>query len=181
MLALLSAGLVQKFQAYLIYLSLIRNKNPRLVSFFSKIPPFYLYVAMVSPFHPQFSPANWWHAQSFFSSVCCHENTSVYFCCVRITAIIHHSKTADQATHSAQVNYLLFAIKQWSLVRSFQVYTVYCTCLQVGWEPDRISNASEQSYWCRKESFFVLPRPNMACPRALAWCHLSGRVLDVFL
>ena len=36
MLALLSAGLVQKFQAYLFYLSLIRNKNPRPFSFFQK-------------------------------------------------------------------------------------------------------------------------------------------------
>ena len=35
-LALLSAGLVQKFQAYLFYLSLIRNKNPRPFSFFQK-------------------------------------------------------------------------------------------------------------------------------------------------
>ena len=53
----------------LVGLSLIWTKNPRRFSFFSKIPPFHLYVAMVSPCHPQFSRANWWHAQSFFSSV----------------------------------------------------------------------------------------------------------------
>ena len=68
-LALLSIGLLRKFEAYLVYLSLIWSKNPRCFSFFSKIPPFHLYVAMVSPCHPQFSRANWWHAQSFFSSV----------------------------------------------------------------------------------------------------------------
>ena len=34
--SLSSAGLVQKFQAYLFYLSLIRNKNPRPFSLFQK-------------------------------------------------------------------------------------------------------------------------------------------------
>ena len=68
-LALLSVGLLRKFEAYLVYLSIIWNKNPRPFTFFSKIPPFCLFVAMVSPCHPQFSRANWWHAQSFFSSV----------------------------------------------------------------------------------------------------------------
>ena len=42
---------------------------PSVLFIFSKIPPFYLYVTMVSPYNPQFSRANWWHAQSFFSSV----------------------------------------------------------------------------------------------------------------
>ena len=35
-LALLSAGLLQKFQAYLVFLSLIWNKNPRPFSFFQE-------------------------------------------------------------------------------------------------------------------------------------------------
>ena len=47
--ALLSVGLLRKFEAYLVYLSLILTKNPRRFSFFSKIPPFHLYVAMVFP------------------------------------------------------------------------------------------------------------------------------------
>ena len=68
-LALLSVGLLRKFEAYLVYLSLIWTKNPRRCFIFSKILPFHLYVAMVSPCQPQFSRANWWHAQSFFSSV----------------------------------------------------------------------------------------------------------------
>ena len=56
-LALLSVGLLRKFEAYLIYLSLIRS-FPSVLFIFSKIPPFYLYVTMVSPYHPQFSRAN---------------------------------------------------------------------------------------------------------------------------
>ena len=71
--ALLSVGLSRKFEAYLVYISLIWNKNPRpftgLFTRSLKITPFYFYVAMFSPCHPQFSRANWWHAQSFFSSV----------------------------------------------------------------------------------------------------------------
>ena len=67
--ALLSVGLLRKFEAYLVYVSLIWNKKPSALYIFSKITPFYLYVAMFSPCHPQFSRANWWHAQSFFSSV----------------------------------------------------------------------------------------------------------------
>ena len=39
-LALLSAGLLQKFQAYLVYLSLIFNENPRPYSFFQKFHQF---------------------------------------------------------------------------------------------------------------------------------------------
>ena len=57
-LALLSVGLLRKFEAYPVYPSLIRSKNLRRFSFFSKIPPFHLHVAMVSPCHPQFSRAN---------------------------------------------------------------------------------------------------------------------------
>ena len=67
--ALLSVGLLRKFEAYLVYVSLIWNKKPSALYIFSKITPFYLYVAMFSPCHSQFSRANWWHAQSFFSSV----------------------------------------------------------------------------------------------------------------
>ena len=39
-LALLSVGLLRKFEAYLVYLSLIRSKNPRRFSFFQKFRHF---------------------------------------------------------------------------------------------------------------------------------------------
>ena len=57
-LALLLISLLRKFEAYLVYLSLIQSKNPRRFFISSKIPPFHLYVAMVSICHPQFSRAN---------------------------------------------------------------------------------------------------------------------------
>ena len=68
-LALLLVGLLRKFEAYVVYLSLNWAKNPRRFSFFQQFRHF-TYVAMVSLCHPQFSRANWWHEQSFFSSVC---------------------------------------------------------------------------------------------------------------
>ena len=61
-LALLSVGLLRKFEAYLVYLSLNWTKNPRRFSFFKKFLHF-TYMLL------WFSRANWWHAQSFFSSV----------------------------------------------------------------------------------------------------------------
>ena len=61
-LALLSFGLLRKFEAYLVYLSLIWTKNPRRFSFFQKFRHF-TYMLLWFP------RANWWHAQSFFSSV----------------------------------------------------------------------------------------------------------------
>ena len=65
-LALLSVGLLRKFEAYLVYLSLIWTKIPQRFSFFQKFRHF-TYMLL------WFSRANWWHAQSFFSSVgsCC--------------------------------------------------------------------------------------------------------------
>ena len=62
-LALLSAGLVQKFQAYMFYLSLIRNKNPRPFSFFQKFLHFTYMLLLFRLIIPSFP------AQSFFSSV----------------------------------------------------------------------------------------------------------------
>ena len=61
-LALLSAGLLRKLKAYLVYLSLIWTKNPRRFSVFQKFLHF-TYMLL------WFSRANSWHAQSFFSSV----------------------------------------------------------------------------------------------------------------
>ena len=57
-LALLSVGLLRKFEAYLVYLSLNWTKNPRRFSFFQKFHHF-TYMLL------WFSRANWWHAQSF--------------------------------------------------------------------------------------------------------------------
>ena len=60
-LALLSVGLLRKFEAYLVYLSLIRSYFLRCFSFFQKFLHFtymLLDVTMVSPYHPQFSRAN---------------------------------------------------------------------------------------------------------------------------
>ena len=54
-LALLSAGLLRKFEAYLVYLSLIRTKNPRRFSFFQKFHHFtymLLWFRLVIPSFP---------------------------------------------------------------------------------------------------------------------------------
>ena len=72
-LAFLSVGLLRKFEAYLVYLSRIWTKNPRRFSFFQKFRHF-TYMLL------WFSRANWWHAQSFFSSVPVHKFPAVSRC-----------------------------------------------------------------------------------------------------
>ena len=55
-LALLSAGLLQKFQAYRVYLSLIWNKNPRPFSFFQKFRHFTYMLLWFRLIIPSFPP-----------------------------------------------------------------------------------------------------------------------------
>ena len=55
---------------------------------------------MVSPCHPQFSRANWWHAQSFFSSVAC--------CTIRVSKSRTVSKV-DTNTDFSLVNVVTVA------------------------------------------------------------------------
>ena len=91
--ALLSVGLLRKFEAYLVYLSLNWTKNPRRFSFFQKFLHF-TYMLL------WFSRANWWHAQSFFSSVdgstCCADMRNILYMC-KITSGQPSSRSAVQA------------------------------------------------------------------------------------
>ena len=70
-LALLSAGLVQKFQAYLFYQSLIRNKNPRPFSFFQKFLHFTYMLLWFRLIIPSF-PAQIDDMRSRFSALSLH-------------------------------------------------------------------------------------------------------------
>ena len=78
-LALLSVGLLWKFEAYLVYLSLIWTKNPRRFSFFQKFPHF---TEMLLWFHlviPSF-PARIDDMRSRFSALSLAESTKRLLC-----------------------------------------------------------------------------------------------------
>ena len=112
-LALLSVGLLRKFEAYLVYLSLIQSKNPRRFSFFQKFRHFTYMLLWFQFVIPSF-PARINDMRSRFSALspCSLKMISSPYCAVSEPNVYKHYKRLTRwnanRCYSLRITYLIF-------------------------------------------------------------------------